>query len=188
MTKGNDTGADEPHASVIRAVDPLLSPLIGHILHDSRRHPHLASLTVQSGVFFSWNHPTCTITYDPNDPAATIQLLHEYGHALLGHTGYSRDIKLLAMERAAWDRACDLGQQWNITITDDHIESALDTYRDWLHARSRCPRCGATGIQRATGVYHCLACYTQWHANAATTRHLRRRIVSPQLPDTSHQL
>ncbi len=158
--------------------DPSLSPLLKHIMRDSRRHPHLALLTLQAKETFLWNYPTCTIVYNPNGPDAAPHLLHEYGHALLQHAGYSRDVELIAMERAAWDQALILGWRWNIPISDNLVESALDTYRDWLHARSLCPRCGATGIQRVNGIYNCLACYTQWRTNAATTCRLRRRVIA----------
>ena len=109
--------------------------------------PHLQHLTITPGEVFCWNHTACAITYDASAQYAEAQLLHEFGHALLNHRQYLRDIELLAMERAAWDKAIILAHEFNIQIHEDYIEETLDTYRDWLHARSLCPRCAATGVR-----------------------------------------
>lgn len=133
---------------------------------------HLVSL--EEGVGFSWQHATRTITYDPKDPNADVFLLHEIGHALLDHHDYSYDVHLLEMERAAWDKAKAISKQFAVTIDSDTIEEALDSYRDWLHARSLCPRCGSTGVQDGHHIYACLACHREWRANEARTCQLRR--------------
>ena len=95
----------------------------------------------------------------------------------LGTAANARDVQLVAMERAAWNAGCRVGTGWQVTVDDELIESSLDTYRDWLHARSRCPHCNATGLQRSDGTYTCLACFTHWRANSATTCQLRRYVV-----------
>ena len=77
-----------------------------------------------------WDSHSQTVFYHTT-PAA---LLHELGHALLGHTSYRRDVELLAMEQAAWHKARQLAPHYHVTITTDTIEDHLDTYRDWLHA------------------------------------------------------
>lgn len=153
-----------------------LDQLIPYLTH----HAHasgLAPLTFRSSSHFHWHYPSRTVYYDPHDAQASAYLLHEYGHALLGHRGYAHDVQLVAMERAAWSTGCRVGAGWQLTVDDDLIESSLDTYRDWLHARSRCPHCNATGLQRSDGTYTCLACFTHWHANSATTCQLRRYVV-----------
>ena len=125
---------------------------------------------------FHWSPQKKSIFY-AQDSAAL--LLHELAHALLGHTSYARDVVLIEMERDAWAYArTTLAPQYNLKITDDEIDSSLDTYRDWLHARSICPECKATGVQIQTDEYKCLACYTHWHVNEARTCALRRYKVT----------
>ncbi len=131
-------------------------------------------LTFVVAESFGWNAPKRTIAYAPDAPDAPAFLLHELGHALLNHDHYQDDIHLLGMERAAWDKASELAPQYETTISDDIVEDALDTYRDWLHARSLCPHCNATGVQTATRQYRCLACNHTWHVNEARTCALRR--------------
>lgn len=126
------------------------------------------------GDDFQWTPSCATIFYGSNS-SDTASLLHELGHALLGHIGYARDITLLKMEREAWEYAQTiLAPKYNLTITDETIEEAVDTYRDWLHARSTCPSCSATGIQIAKQEYKCLACHKEWHVNDARNCELKR--------------
>lgn len=87
-----------------------------------------------------------------------LQLLHEIGHALLGHCDYRTDPERLKMERAAWDKAQELCSIYDIHYDEEFVEAELDTYRDWLYRRSRCPECGATRYQTGDGKYHCLEC------------------------------
>lgn len=87
-----------------------------------------------------------------------LQLLHELGHALLRHTDYKTDVGRLKMERAAWDQAGELCERYGIQYDEEFVEVELDTYRDWLHQRSRCPDCGIVRYQDRKGVYHCPFC------------------------------
>ena len=41
---------------------------------------------------------------------------------------------------------------------EDFVQEKLDTYRDWLHAKSKCKKCGLTGYQTKDGKYHCPRC------------------------------
>ena len=136
-----------------------LDQLISHLTQHARTSG-IAPLTFRPGGHFHWHHPSRTVYYDPHDAEAPAYLLHEYGHALLGHCGYAHDVQLVAMERAAWSTGCRVGAGWQL-----------------LHARSRCPHCNATGLQRSDGTYTCLACFTHWRANSATTCQLRRYVV-----------
>ena len=94
------------------------------------------------------------------------QFLHELGHALSGHKSYKTDIKRLKLEREAWDRAeklhASLSKKYplikSIPWDSDFVELSLDTYRDWLHNKSRCPRCGLTRVQDSQKNYHCPRC------------------------------
>lgn len=79
------------------------------------------------------------------------------------------------MERDAWNRAkTQLGPQYAVDIKDSAIEQALDSYRDWLHARSTCPNCTATGFQTKKQHYSCLACGEKWRVNEARLCGLKR--------------
>lgn len=151
-----------------------ITSLAKKLANDLTKKPGLAHLTLQQGEMFGWDHTACTITYRVDEPHAIAYLLHECGHALLGHAEYKRDIELLPMERAAWDEALVLAAQYTLAIDTDLIEDALDTYRDWLHARSLCPTCEATGIQTAPQTYTCLACHHKWRVNEARSCALRR--------------
>lgn len=125
-----------------------------------------------AGDTFHWLPETSTITYCPDGMSA--DLLHELAHGLLDHRDFTRDITLLTMERDAWHHATELAGRYQITIHDDTVQDALDTYREWLHSRSLCPECGATGIQAAAHQYRCLACLTTWRVNDARHCALRR--------------
>lgn len=151
--------------------------LVKKLKNRAKQHPQLSRLVLKKGEMFGWDHTACVIFYNPRADGAEYYLLHEFGHALLQHTGFLRDIDLLKMERAAWDEAQKLGSEYGIDIPTDSIEDALDTYRDWLHSRSICPECEATGIQIAPYLYRCTACRGEWRVNEARTCNLRRYIT-----------
>lgn len=130
------------------------------------------------GVRYAWSPEEKTVFYIDAPDQDNALLLHELSHAILGHTDYQRDIELLAMERAAWDNALLLAPSYNATISDDVIQGALDSYRDWLHARSTCPHCEATGLQTKRKTYSCLACRHTWSVNEARICGLRRTNVT----------
>lgn len=151
-----------------------ITSLIPKLRIDSKRCPHLGKLIFESSDSFSWHYTEQKITYDPHAEHAAAYLLHEYGHALLGHRDYAHDVFLLEMERDAWDQAVSLASRYGVSVDFELIESALDTYRDWLHQRSTCPTCQATGIQTAKYTYQCIACHTKWRVNDARACALRR--------------
>jgi len=78
------------------------------------------------------------------------------------------------MERQAWDYTIKLAPKYNVAISDDMVQLTLDSYRDWLHARSTCPNCKATGVQTEKYTYVCPACSRKWQVNEARTCALRR--------------
>jgi len=144
-------------------------------LNASDLFSHVAyPITFEAGSGFSWQFKTHTITYDEHAIEAEPLLLHEVGHAILNHRDYAYDIHLIEMERAAWDKARTIAPSFDVTISEDEIEDSLDTYRDWLHARSTCPRCGSTGVQDGQLNFTCLACHREWQTNEARTCQLRR--------------
>lgn len=100
-----------------------------------------------------------------------MRLLHEVGHALLGHRDFTTDVERLKMERAAWEKAEELyriyrekigrktREEWGWSEFDQEVvEAEMDSYRDWLHQRSRCPECGLTRYQTLDQKYHCPQC------------------------------
>ncbi len=135
------------------------------------------SLVYVEGDDFHWSPSRRTVTFI-NNSLDQASLLHELSHALLGHEDYKKDISLIEMERDAWQYAKDtLGKTYGQVISVDVIEDALDSYRDWIHARSTCPTCQATGIQTKKEEYKCLACRAKWRVNEARVCALRRYIL-----------
>ena len=87
---------------------------------------------------------------DPNqDPQLSfqsfaLQLLHELGHALSHHDKYFFSIERLRIESEAWQMAkkiYDLHPKWQkkyrLHYDENFAELNLDTYRDWLHQKSK---------------------------------------------------
>ena len=62
------------------------------------------------------------------------------------------------MERAAWEKARELAVFYGVGFDDAVVEGELDTYRDWLDKKSRCPKCSLTRYQTPDGKYHCPKC------------------------------
>jgi len=88
----------------------------------------------------------------------TMQFLHEVGHALLGHWDFATDVERVKMECAAWEKARELCVQYQVDYDEEFAENELDTYRNWLHQKSKCPECGLTRYQDKAGKYHCPQC------------------------------
>lgn len=120
--------------------------------------------TIIPGDSLCWSPKSQSITYRKNDdsPENVWGLFHEAGHAQLNHVSYGSDIELLLMEVAAWENAIDLAGKLDQEIDVEHIQDCLDTYRDWLHQRSTCPRCGIVSFQESTDQYSCFNCGKDW--------------------------
>jgi hypothetical protein len=115
-----------------------------------------------------WSPQKRTITYNPSEPPEKFVygLLHELAHALLNHSSYGTDFELLKLESDAWHLAKELASKHGHEIDEDHIQNCLDTYRDWLHRRSTCPRCGMHVLQKDSGSYECFNCHKSWKVSA----------------------
>ena len=87
-----------------------------------------------------------------------LQLLHELGHAVLGHRDFRTDLDRLKMEVAAWEQARQFAAQYNIYYDEELVQEQLDSYRGWLHGKSRCKKCGLTRYQTKDRKYHCPQC------------------------------
>lgn len=150
---------------------PSITSLVSRLAAD---YPDMSFV---AGERFHWQPDKRTVVYseDSNDTAS---LLHEVAHGLLDHHDFTRDITLIEMERDAWEYAATtLAPQYQLNITPDVIQESLDTYRDWLHARSICPLCHATGVQIQRQRYRCLACKSEWTVNDARQHALRRHLT-----------
>lgn len=124
---------------------------------------------------FKWSTQQGVIFYNPNALHAEAFCLHELSHAILKHYSYKKDVELLQHERNAWEYAQRfLSDQYDVIIDEETAQNSLDTYRDWLHARSTCPQCNATGVQKTARSYHCMACKQDWLVNEARLCALRR--------------
>ena len=113
-------------------------------------------LKFRHGLKFAFRPPR-SIIIGPKEPQDDLLLLHEVGHAVLGHSDFTIDVDRLKMEVAAWKKARELALDFGVKIDEETIQNQLDTYRDWLHQKSRCPKCGLTRFQDKNG-YHCPQC------------------------------
>ncbi len=85
-------------------------------------------------------------------------LLHELGHYLCGHVSFNTEPERLKCECEAWEKARELCVMYGVPFDDDFAQQELDSYRDWLDKKSRCPSCGLTRFQTQDGVFHCPKC------------------------------
>lgn len=129
---------------------------------------------------FSWDPKSNTIFYNQLDNRETIwALLHEIGHKLLGHASYKSDLELLKMEVLAWSEAKKIAEKYSLKIDEDYIEKCLDSYRDWLHARSKCRSCNQAGLEKSPGHYVCLNCNFTWQVTTERFCRVYRKKTEP---------
>lgn len=117
---------------------------------------------------FSWHAGKKHVSYqkaDKNSISSMWALLHELGHAILGHKDYTHDIELVQLEAAAWEEAKGLASYYGLEIDDDYMQDCLDTYRDWLHLRATCPSCFSRSLQATQTRYRCFNCQTEWQVS-----------------------
>ena len=158
-------------------MDDLLNKL-KHITHD---------IKFSKGSSFAWSPTNRTITYPSKTTGSEVEawsLLHEIGHALSAHTTYESDVDLLLIEVEAWEKAKEIGLKLDISIDEDHVQNCLDTYRDWLHQRSTCPRCGIVAMQTDSKTYRCHNCHNTWLVSASRFCRPYRRSAKTKNPPT----
>ncbi len=144
---------------VALAAVPALDALLIRIATD---YPDLEFI---ESAHFSWHAEHKRVSYKKVGKDTTqsmFSLLHELGHAILGHADYTHDIELLQLEVAAWEQARGLASHYGLDIDEDYIQDCLDTYRDWLHLRATCPACFARSLQSSERTYRCFNCQTEW--------------------------
>lgn len=118
-----------------------------------------------------------TVFLGQPQPKYALLTLHELGHALCKHKDYKVDVQRIKIESEAWERAKtvflkyrDLAFNEDDSVRDeklasilpewdeDFVQDKLDTYREWLHIKSKCKKCGLTCFQTEDGKYHCPRC------------------------------
>ena len=109
------------------------------------------------GVKFAFRPPK-TIVIGPQEPSWRLLILHEVSHALCKHKDFKMDVGRLRMENQAWEKARELAKKYKLDFDEEVMQGELDTYRDWLHQKSRCPVCGLTRFQTPDSSYHCPRC------------------------------
>lgn len=104
--------------------------------------------------------PPRTIIIGPLEPFSELLALHEVSHAICKHRDFKIDVERLKMEVQAWEKVRELADYYGIEYNEELVQQELDTYRDWLHQKSRCPACGLTRFQTPDSRYHCPSCET----------------------------
>ncbi len=128
---------------------------------------------------FSWDPKERVISYASHGEHPKWSLLHEAGHMNKGHNNYKNDIGLLMMEVEAWTEAKSLGAKYGEVIDQTHIEDCLDSYRDWLHKRSQCPKCEQNGLEYTRGHYRCINCHHEWSVSDQRFCRVYRKSKTP---------
>lgn len=152
-------------ATTTRSINSLRKKIIAS-------YPQFTFLAAENARWSPHDH---TVYYsDQNNPHEIVVLLHELSHGLLNHQTYHQDVELLSIEQAAWQKAELLAATFQIEFDHDIIDDHMDTYREWLHARSRCPKCAQAGIQQIDLTYRCVLCDQSWQVNDARQCGLKR--------------
>ena len=153
--------------------------MVKNIMADHRQ------FTFTPATEFRWSPSNDTIYFSKDmttSKSGLWSLLHELGHATLGHKDFSSDIELIKIERAAWDKALLIAGNYGLTIDNDYIEDCMDTYRTWVSRRSRCPVCNHAGLQHANTEYSCINCGTTWQVSASQTCKVVRHTTKSKRP------
>ena len=144
---------------------------------------HYPEVKFVAGGYFMYSPAEDLVVYDldrltQND--GKLALLHEIGHAKLGHKMYKYDIELLSIEVAAWDYVRENAQNHAIQLDEDHISACIASYDHWLVKRATCPECQNFSLQRGRDFYGCFLCGTQWTVNWRKDRRVKRTRHSEQ--------
>ena len=115
-----------------------------------------------NGKRFSFRSPRTVVFVDTNKgsevDSAPLLLLHELGHFLTGKWDFKTEVERVKIEVMAWEKARELAPSYGVFADEDLIEAELDSYREFLHQKSRCPDCGLTRFQTPDKIWHCPKC------------------------------
>lgn len=142
----------------------------------ARQYPEF---TFVADDLFAWSPDDHSIRYNPDvldQEPGTLALLHELAHGLLGHQDFAFDIELLQMEIEAWQVARRLAGKFKVPVDEEYIHFCLESYREWLYKRSRCPKCNEAGVQQFD-CYHCFICGKRWRVTANRHTHPYRKML-----------
>lgn len=114
-------------------------------------------LVFRDGKKFMFKPPK-TVFFTTDEANFEMLILHEVAHAMLKHFDFKTNLERVRMENEAWEKAKELASRYSVVMDEDLIQNELDTYRDWLHKKSRCPKCGLTRFQTPDAKYHCPRC------------------------------
>ncbi len=120
-----------------------------------------------SADYSSWSDSKQSIFYNKDSDNAKPDLLHEIGHMLCDHKSYSSDLSLLSKELEAWNKARDIGKELSISISENYINKCIDSYRQWIHGRSLCPKCSQTAVEVSDKKFKCINCHNTWQVSSA---------------------
>lgn len=151
-----------------------------HLLIDTLEQDY-SFLAFIPGDVFCWSPKQQQIGYIKDAlslASGNWRLLHEVGHATLGHDNYQSDLELLQLETAAWEEARRLANVYGHQIDEEHIQDCLDSYRDWLHQRSTCPKCGNRSLQQDPETYQCFNCLQIWKVSSSRFCRPYRKLAS----------
>lgn len=150
-----------------------MKPLLSKLRRD------FPAISFVPGPRFVWSPAANQVLYkksaSEDDTTVIWALLHEVGHAVLGHGKYGSDFELVLLESAAWHQAEGLAKRYGHQIDPEHIQDCLDTYRDWLYQRSTCPTCTVTSLQTDSKTYTCFNCSTSWRVSKSRLCRAYRR-------------
>lgn len=138
--------------------------------------------TYVPGSFFMWLPRQSSITYSEKrlkTNSGRIGLLHEIGHARLGHLSYPKfDMALLTMEMDAWDFVRSHAAQYDLRVDERHISRCIASYDYWLSKRATCPDCANFSLQKGRSDFACFACGANWRVNDNKMRRVKRTVIS----------
>ncbi len=138
-------------------------------------------LRFEPGEHFVWQPAFNTVSYVDDlleTESGSWSLLHELGHARLGHKRYRDDLQLMMMEVQAWNEAITIARDYGIIIDEKHIDDCLESYRNWLHKRSRCIDCKTSSLQQDVVTYQCHNCQTKWTVPESKICKIRKTRIS----------
>lgn len=123
-----------------------------------------------------WRSGDRVVGFVAGDENGELLLLHELAHIVLRHESYTRDVELVRMEMEAWEEVkSTLAPRYGVEFKAELAESQLDTYREWLDKRSRCPKCNYTGWQVNSAKYQCPLCRDEWRVGNSVARQVYRQ-------------